>query len=498
MQMADQQIDRLTVGVGLTNDEFRTGIDEVIESINGMRQSTEEAAEGMGASFASLTSDVAGLALKFGGLFLAIRGIEDVVGYFKDLSSELAELSFAGEYLGQSSVALSRWGEVARLAGGNAEDAVTAVRSLQSAIFGLEFNGQMSQNLLMLNRLRVAYTDQNGKMLPLDQIAMNAAKALEQQLPGKAMEPMRVSWAAQIFGPGGLANAVGGGVTELRKFYAESSKDQKGITQRLIDSQRSLQQDITRLSYEVKSEASGILNQLTPEIKKLIGVIRDRLIPTIDEAITDFEEWLHPGKMVDDIMSGKKDLGSINPLTHPINFFEAMGIGLGIRAGQFHEWWEKNLKNFRADKLANIRVPGQVTARIASDTNLEALKLLHIEAGGDAGDPTWSKAVTAYSGLREMPGGVQGYVNSAMATGNTVPQMPKAPPAVVTPHAARPASHTHPASGTAPTASLGPRVAIGTVMVNAPQAKDANGIAAAMDRALQRKLLAAQADPGLA
>lgn len=496
--MADQQIDRLTVGVGLTNDEFRTGIDEVIESINGMRQSTEEAAEGMGASFASLTSDVAGLALKFGGLFLAIRGIEDVVGYFKDLSSELAELSFAGEYLGQSSVALSRWGEVARLAGGNAEDAVTAVRSLQSAIFGLEFNGQMSQNLLMLNRLRVAYTDQNGKMLPLDQIAMNAAKALEQQLPGKAMEPMRVSWAAQIFGPGGLANAVGGGVTELRKFYTESAKDQKGITQRLIDSQRDLQQHITRMSYELRSQAAGILNDLTPAINHLIDQIQHHLIPAIHDLSQDIEDWLHPIKTITDAANGPTGL------SHPINDVAHFGGWLGGLAADIRDKWLGYHKAQRESMVSGMSVPKSVEAQLPPNSSLTALKLIHLEAGGDAGDPDWSQALTVYKamGMSKLSGDIFG--TDAISSGKIstwfkpigVDQSLIPLPQLTTPTMPRPPGGPGAAPPTASTA--GPRVAIGTVMVNAPQAKDANGIAAAMDRALQRKLLAAQADPGLA
>lgn len=502
--MADEKIDSLTIGIGLTTEDFQAGIDKIMEGISGMRQSTEAAAEGMGASFAGMADSVSGLALKFTGLFFAVRGIEDVIGYFKNLSHELAQLSFAGEYLGQSSVQLSRFGEVARLAGGHAEDAITAVQGLQSAIFGLEYQGQMSQNLLMLNRLRVAYLDERGHMLPIEQIAMNAAKALQQQLPGKANEAMRVQWAVQIFGPGGLANAVGGGVAELRKFYAESTKDQKSITQRAMDEQRHLQQSITRLSYDVKNEATKALNALTPVIQALINEIKNSLIPTIQEVITDFEDWLHPKKLVDNAMSGK----GVGPLgiLHPINSFEAIGIGLGIRAAQFHEWWKKQIGEFEISKLAaEVPVPASVSARIAPNTNLDALRLLHIEEGGDAKDPTWSKAITAYAGVAAMPGGAAAYVQEAAAAGRA--PSPPPPPGYfrahhgvlhipATPGAARPAQ-TLPAAAHSAAAAPATRVTIGTVNVNAPQAKDANGIAAAMHRAMERKLLAAQADPGL-
>lgn len=493
--MSGQQIDSLTVGVGLTSEDFESGVQRILHSLHGMKTETAAAGTSMSESLAGVGNTVVGLGLKFAGLFIAVKGIEDVVGYFKNLSVELANLGYAGRYLGQSSVELSRFGEVARLAGGNAQDAITAAQSLQSAIFGLEFQGQISQNLLQLQRLGVAYLDTSGHMRDMKDIAFDTARALQQQLPGDAKSPnaaLRVQWAAQIFGAGGIANAVGGGLNDLRKFYSESAHDQKSITQKAIDAQMHLQQHITSLSYEIKNEASVILSRLTPAINDLINAIRKDLIPTIDELISDVMSWLHPKSIVDKAMSG----AGVGPLgwTHPINDFEAIGIGLGIRAGQFHEWFEKHLQDFRADKLAQIAVPPQVQSRLAPGTSLEALKLLHIQAGGDAGDPTWSKAVGAYGGLSSMPGGAAGYVNSALGTGS-LPLTPSSH-TLSTPAAPRLATHTVQGK---PTAALtGPRVQIGSIGPIYTQATDARGLMADIDRAAQRKLLVAQADPGLA
>jgi hypothetical protein len=498
--VSGQQIDSLTVGVGITQEDFQAGVQKILNSLEGLKGETAAVGTSMSGSLSSVGKSVIGLGLKFAGLFVAIRGIEDVVGYFKNLSAEMANLGYAGRYLGQSSVELSRFGEVAKLAGGNAQDAIAGVQGLQSAIFGLEFQGQISQNLLMLQRLGVAYLDTAGHMRDIKDVAFDTARQLQQQLPGKANEAMRVQWAATIFGAGGLANAVGGGLAELRKFYSESARDQKNITQRLIDRQVQVSQDLTTLSYTLKNSAAKALDRLTPEIMKLIGVIRDQLIPTLDEMITDFEGWLHPKKMVDDAMSGK----GVGPLgfTHPINTFEAIGIGLGIRAGQLHDWWEKQIQGYEISKLgAQVPIPAQVQGRVAPDTNLNALRLLHIEAGGDRDDPTWSKAINAYSGLLQMPGGAAAYVQEAAAAGRPLPA-PTSPSyalhALSTPTAPRPATAASAIAGK-PTASIaGPRVQIGQIGPIYTQAKDANGLVASINQAAQRKLLVAQADPGLA
>lgn len=376
--MSDQQIDSLTVSVGLTKEEFDTGVKQIMHALGGMRTETATTGESMTGSFAGIGSAVMGLGLEFAALFVAVKGIEDVVGYFKDLSSELANLGFAGRYLGQSAVELSRFGEVAKLAGGSSRDAITAVQSLQQSIFGLEFQGQISQNLLQLQRLGVAYLTTAGQMRPLKDIAMETAAALQRELPGKANEAMRVQWAAQIFGAGGLANAVGGGLAELRKFYAESTKDQKSITQRSIDAQVKTQQDITRLSYDIRSEATTILTRLTPAIQELINVIRNDLIPVIDEIIAD--------------------------ILHPVTRFEKDHPVVGHTISAIQQFGRMIEEPFMRGKIEAEEIPQSVMSRIpediaASPSALDVLKIFHFEAGGDADDPNWSKAITNYVGF---------------------------------------------------------------------------------------------------
>ena len=480
------EIDRLTVGIGLNSEEFQAGIDRIMEGIDGLRSSTEEAAEGMGASFSSMASDVAGLALKFGGLMLAVAGIGDAIGYFKDLSSELANLGFAGEYLGQSSVQLSRWGEVARLAGGHAQDAVAAVQGLQQSIFGLEYQGQMSQNLLMLNRLRVAYLDPQGHMLPIETIAMNAARALQEQLPGKANEAMRMEWAAQIFGPGGIANAVAGGVEALRKFYGESSKDQKNITQKMIDSQRSLQQQLIQNSYVIKNDAAKALNALTPEIAALVKVIRTELVPTIDAWITSILPWITNPSGAFAKAATKGPLGITHPINDVFHFLQ-----------WFHDTEFSHLEVINP-ALKSMTVPASVRAELPKNANLSLLKQWHLLEGGDVGDPGWKKAVRDYHSISGGPLAPAAAPNAehAPVPRAALPNAAAAHRAIATPGALRPSvSHK----------TTDARVTINNLNVTAPNARDANGLMKtslsaweeAANRAMERKLLAAQADPGM-
>lgn len=474
--MSGQQIDSLTVGVGLTQEDFQAGVQKILRSLGQLRTETADTGQSMTSSLSSVGSSVMGLGLKFAGLFIAVKGIEDIVGYFKNLSTELANFGYAGRYLGQSSVELSRFGEVARLAGGNAQDAITAAQSLQSAIFGLEFQGQISQNLLQLQRLGVVYLTTAGQMRPLKDIAMETAQALQRQLPGEGNRAMRVQWAAQIFGPGGLANAIGGGVAELRKFHAEAAHDQKSITQKAIDAQMQLQRHITSLSYEIKNEATAILTRLTPAIDDLINVIRNDLIPVIDEVITD--------------------------LLHPINTIAASSAAQST-IGAFEKFGRMLEEPFMRGKIEAETIPQSVLTRIplsiASEQGaLNTLKIFHFEAGGDDLDPNWSKAVTDLLGYYGGFAAVDAYNRSQATSGKGAVGHHVPIHALSTPSAPRPAAA---ASTTAakPTAALGaPRVQIGTIGPIYTQATDANGLMADLNRAAQRKFLVAQSDPGLA
>jgi hypothetical protein len=494
-------IDSLTLDIGLTSDEFQAGVNKILGSMEQMQGAAAETGEGMaasfeslGSSFESLGSSVGGLALRFAGMFLGFKGLEGIVDYFKDLSREMANINFAAFYLGQSANELGRFGEVAKLAGGQAHDAIAGVRGLESAIFGLEFQGQMSESLILLSRLRVAYLDTAGAMLPIKDIALNAAAALQQMLPGDAQRPMRVQWAAGIFGAGGLANAVGGGLMELRKFYADAASDLKKIGDKDYERQMKLQQSLTELSYEVKGDAAAILTKLTPAIEDLIRSIETELIPTVDELITDLMDWMHPGRMLEKAATGPTGL------SHPINDLAHLGAWLGSKAADFQDFWMQQSQNARHSTLATIRVPAQVTARMGEGTNLDALKFLHLEAGGDAGDPTWSKALTVYASLGAMPGGADAYAHSLFAAG-----LLRLAPAVPRTHAlSTPSAPRSPPSGVAhgtisrPTSStLGPRVNIGSMTIQT-QATDANRMAADVNRALERKLLVTGYEPGLA
>ncbi|MBM6453122.1 hypothetical protein, partial [Lacticaseibacillus paracasei] len=94
--------------------------------------------------------------------FIAVRGLEDVVGYFKDLHHQLAEVGFQSRNLGVAGTEIKKLGEVSELFGGQVQDATDSIQGLQNAVFNLRYKGQVSESLMMLQRFGVAYLTASG------------------------------------------------------------------------------------------------------------------------------------------------------------------------------------------------------------------------------------------------------------------------------------------------------------------------------------------------
>lgn len=490
-----ETIDSLTLDIGLSSEEFQSGVNKILGSMERMGSTATETGEGMAASFASLGSSVASLVWRFTSLFLAFKSVEGLVDYFINLQHELRDLGYAAEYLGTSGAELRRFGEVAELSGGKAQDAISAVQGLNAAIFGLEYQGQVSQSLVMLNRMGVKYTDEHGNPLPTKDTLFNAAKRLHERFPDdKTQTSRRVWWAQQMFpGAPGISNAVGGPLKEFEDNYKKATASNKDITDKLIDQQKELGRHLTDVGYGLEDNAAVMLGTLTPAIDDLVGAIKD-LTPAL-KSIAKLFEWAQSiwnagdtGKMLDDADKWLGDKAA-----------DAMSW-LGGKAADV-------MYAGRKDRLAAIQIPPKVAARLPSGVNLDALKLLHMEAGGSAGDSSWSKALVAYDSLKNPAG----YVAQGMSSGQLTPEFMGSPwftgggrtgspwfsgAELGTPGAKRPPAVG--AAGSKPTSStLGPRLNIGSMTINT-QATDANRMASDVNRAIERKFLVAQSDPGLA
>lgn len=253
--MSSSVIDALVVTLGLDSKGFSDGIQ-------------------------GATASLTGFATKVAGLALGFKGLEAGIQYFESLHKKLSDLYFTGRNLGVFGTELSRLGELAKLFGGNMEDAAGSVNTLQSAVFNLRFKGQMSESLSMLQRFGVGYLTQQGHMRDPEQIARDAAVAIERQAQAAGLNSGERFQLAQSFGlQGGLASAAAAGPAEFDKELARARADHGrhgnvlGLSEGMLRDQANLSRDIISRQAQRDIEMAQVLSKLVP-------------------ALEDFNEWL--------------------------------------------------------------------------------------------------------------------------------------------------------------------------------------------------------------
>jgi hypothetical protein len=454
--MAASVIDSLVVTLGLDSKGFAQGI----------KGSTEE---------------LAGFTRRLAGMFLAVRGLEDVVGYFKDLHAQLAEIGFTSRNLGVAGTEIKKLGEVSELFGGQVQDAADSIQNLQNSVFNLRYKGQLSENLLMLQRFGVAYLTASGHARAFKDVALDAARAIDRQAKAAGMDKGERYQMALSFGfTGGVASAVAQGGKGLEEALGKAQIDQRALSEKTIQGQVKLDQDITRLQEATAAQSSAILAKLTPVAEDVVKGLRhlaDEVLPKIVDGINALINFFkNPPAWAAGIIDGIKMLA--NALGPGGTLIAALGaLTLAIGAGGALMGVIGTLVTAIGGLglvLAGGVGLGAAIAKVPSGGLLDKLNEKFLDWFGPGSTDAEKAAIRG-----------QGPANRT----GTIAR----PPA--TPGAPRPAAPATSGSSTS-TTSNATQIHIDEINVNAPRATDADGIAGGIGNALGRKLLVSNADQG--
>lgn len=458
-------IDSLVVTLGLNAKGFSMGID------------------GAGKSLANFTTRVA-------SLFVAFRGIEGIVDYFKDLHSRLADVGFAARRLGESSAELSRWGEVSRLVGGDAHDAMDSIEGFQSAIFNLQYHGQMSDQLAMLQRFGIAYLDAAGHARNFRDIARDAAKVIDRQANLTGADQGQRQQLAQSFGfTGGIATAVARGGESLEAALKKAANDQRNITDKAIDAnvafeQRQISRDARRDSASV-----ALLNKTLPSIdavQEKITELIEKAIPMLVRALDALRDFISkPPEWLKDLTGllgpGGTLVAALLGLVAAVSVGGALVTGLTAVTGAL----------LKQAGVAGAVVGAGIGVGLGLDWLDEKLTGGKVFSDHSALGSTLGGMFEWMSGTRYNPNS-RDFTTAQLIHNSGIP----------TPGAARPLENFDPLTlpGTQSDRSFPGPVTGGTVHIDSmaiyTQATDANGIAGDMQSALRRKLMVSTADGG--
>jgi hypothetical protein len=217
-------VEALIFKLGLDPKDFTKGEKEVLAGLGRMKgaakdvgEETDKAAEKGGSSLFRFASRAA-IAAK------AISLVKEGIGAIIDSAKLTRDLANSAQLLDTSATKLRNFDNVAEMFGGTVGDARKTVEGLHKAIFNLTFNGQMSEQLVMLGRLGVRFQDASGHMREFKDIYLDTAEKISQmRASGKATEGEALEYLRVAGFDDGLARAALGGKTAAGVAYDQAT-----------------------------------------------------------------------------------------------------------------------------------------------------------------------------------------------------------------------------------------------------------------------------------
>lgn len=228
-------IDQLTVKFGLDPTDFKKGIEEARKSLDDFKKESKETGSTLGdvvqsgaqkatgglGKFGSLLGKGGAIGLGIGATLYLGKKLDDAL--FK-VALSLRQVGIESKNVGVSAASLRNLQNASELAGGSVEDAAQTVNDLQKSLFNLRFNGQVSDQIVMLSRLGVQFQDSYGRARDFNDVMLDTADALEKaQQRGEMTRPEAFQFAQQAGFTGGMAQVVLSGRSGVQAELAKQS-----------------------------------------------------------------------------------------------------------------------------------------------------------------------------------------------------------------------------------------------------------------------------------
>lgn len=255
--MADTIIDKLIVTVGLDPSNFKKGQAETTKALKETKQRFGETTD----QATKFSKAIEGLTKEFVGLFIGVKGLGDVVGFFSNLNASVRALGYNSKNLGIAAGELKDWQNAAVLAGGSAEGVTKAIGALQQSIFNRQFNGQISEQVIAFSRLGIQLEDMPGHLRPLHDLWIDTAKAMERLHMDQAQKYQLLTGPLGL--DAGTVNLILQGSAALEAAY-QAQEQLRQVTKDDTDAAQALGSEWEKTGQKISSVATGLLTKVNP------------------------------------------------------------------------------------------------------------------------------------------------------------------------------------------------------------------------------------------
>lgn len=207
-------------------------------------------------------NDIAGalktVGMEAAGLLLGFEGLKGAINWFAGLNVYNADLGRFAHNTNLSARGVQTWNNAVELAGGSAKDAEGDLRNLSASITSLKATGDVSQLMLLFQRMGVSIYDAQGKTRNLMSIFLDLGDKLKQYNRADAFNLAKSAGLSES-----TLNFILAQASERRKMLETAEANNK-ITEREVQQAAELQKQWRSIGQEIKGDGTIILSALTP------------------------------------------------------------------------------------------------------------------------------------------------------------------------------------------------------------------------------------------
>ena len=258
-------IDALVVTLGLDARGFKNGVRKTQDDFSaGTKKWTQESKKNVNEFSDALGSVARQAAL----LVFGFEGIKGAISYFAGLNVANANLGRFSKNLGESAHEVNTWDSAVELAGGSAKDAQTDLMALSNSITALKATGDVSPLLLLFQRMGVAIYDAQGRTRKLTDLYKDLGDKLRQYNRADAFNLARQAGLSES--TFNLIRAEGDERERLLRLAEQNNTVTDESTQKAAE----LQEEWRGIGQTVKGVALELLGDITPAVQTVFGWVQ--------------------------------------------------------------------------------------------------------------------------------------------------------------------------------------------------------------------------------
>lgn len=247
-------IDALVVTLGLDGGPYKRAARDAAREQAKLKDSVKKGGDEVSSALAEVGRQAA-------LLFIGFEGIKGAINFFAGINVATANLGRFSKNVGESAHEVNTWQSAVELAGGSSKDAQADLMGLSNSITALKATGDVSPLLLLFQRMGVAIYDAQGRTRKLTDLYKDLGDKLKQYNRADAFNLARQAGLSES--TFNLIRAEGDERERLLRLAEQNNTVTDESTQKAAE----LQEEWRGIGQTVKGFGLTLLGDITPAVR---------------------------------------------------------------------------------------------------------------------------------------------------------------------------------------------------------------------------------------